>query len=122
MPQKGEESRNLAIHTNIDHLLGGVKVVMGRRAVKGWLAVVAVGTVPAVPVIAVVPVPVITITTVWRSRALASVAAVTLVVAVTLPAVILPGRVVAGTTRARGSAARRTRRAAIAVTARIESP
>lgn len=35
VPQKGEESRNLAIHTNIDHLLGGVKVVMGRRAVKG---------------------------------------------------------------------------------------
>jgi hypothetical protein len=60
--------------------------------------------------------------TVWRSRALASVAAVTLVVAVTLPAVILPGRVVAGTTRAGRSAARRTRRAAIAVTARIESP
>lgn len=35
VPQKGEESSNLAIHTNIDHLLGGVKIVMSWGAVEG---------------------------------------------------------------------------------------
>lgn len=35
VPQKGEESSNLAIHISVDHLLGGVKVVMGKRAVDG---------------------------------------------------------------------------------------
>lgn len=57
-----------------------------------------------------------------RSRAIASVTAVTVIITITLATVILARRVVASASGAGSPAARRTRRAAVAVAARIEAP
>lgn len=111
------------------------------------LAVIAVSTVlTAIAVVPVIPLPVIAVTTsamsasssgtlssrgrwrvdglpaVRRSRTVASVTAVAIIVAVTLATVILARRVVASAPGAGSPAARRARRATVAVTPRIEAP
>lgn len=105
------------------HLLRGVKVVVNWRWAVQGLAVIAVCAVlTAIAVVPVVPLPIVAVTAVRGSRAVASVTAVALVIAVTLATVILARRVVASAPGARSPAARRTRRATVAITARIEAP
>jgi len=120
-------SRDQGRHDYLDDgvLFGNIQVVMGRRRAVERLPLVPISAILAsVAVITVVLNVAITVPCIWAPGPVAIASAVTIIVAVAVPAIILTRRIITGAAPGRRgpTTTRRTRSATITVTTRLKPP